>query len=101
MPHCVHKAALYRGTVSSHLNIVWASQGNASLRHRLICASFELLKPLQGLPKHLLEYCRFAHCIDKDSLDKAAKFDGDIINIGNEITVLKQLQDTIKAKLAR
>ena len=49
----------------------------------------------------MVEYCRFAHCIDEASLKRAAEFDGEIVSIDNEITVLQQLQDHIKAKLAR
>lgn len=55
----------------------------------------------QGLPKNLVEYCRFAHCIDEESLHKAAEFDGQIVSVDNEITALLQLQDHLKAKLAR
>jgi hypothetical protein len=56
---------------------------------------------VQSLPKHLLDYCRFAHCIDEESLERAAEFRGQPVNADNELTVLQQLIGHLKSKLRR
>ncbi len=57
--------------------------------------------PMQPLPKQLLDYCRFAHCIDEETLERAAEFSGQIVSDDNELTVLQQLIGHLKGKLRR
>lgn len=61
----------------------------------------KMLAYLQNLPENLLNYCRFAHCVDEETLHQAAEFSGQPINADNELTVLQQLMGYFKSKLGR
>ena len=56
---------------------------------------------MQNLPDNLINYCRFAHCVDEQTLHQAAEFSGRPINPDNELTVLQQLIGYFRGRLGR
>ena len=56
---------------------------------------------MQSLPENLINYCRFAHCVDEETVHQAAEFSGQPISADNELTVLQQLMGYLKGRLDR
>ena len=73
---------------------------NAFIALLLDCSPKVRLR-VQPLPKQLLDYCRFAHCIDEESLQRAAEFNDQIVSDDNELTVLQQLIGHLRGRLKR
>jgi len=70
-------------------------------QHNLATQQVFQLQRNQPLPKQLLDYCRFAHCIDEESLQRAAEFGDQTVSDDNELTVLQQLIGHLQGKLRR